>query len=89
MKGFCLEPQDQYMDVLHEVYKLKEFQALQYHPHLVGLFARHVEGDHYPSSEIDWTRDLSATRRIHDPTAPGLYSHPRERQDLKLRRGFP
>ena len=38
MNGFCLEPQDAYMDVLHEVYKLKEFHALQHHPHLVGLF---------------------------------------------------
>jgi len=38
INAFCLEPQDQYMDVLHRVYELKEFHALQHHLKLVGLF---------------------------------------------------
>ena len=37
---FCVEPQDAYMDVLLEVYRLRSFHALQQHPNLLRLLER-------------------------------------------------
>ena len=37
---FCVEPQSDYMEVYHRLYRLPEFHELQHHLHLVGLFER-------------------------------------------------
>lgn len=38
--GFCVEPQPQYMEIYHRLYKLQAFHAIQHHPNLIGLFER-------------------------------------------------
>ena len=48
--AFCVEPKDAYMDVLHEVYRLRSFHALQQHPNLLRFLERMFLGG--PSSPI-------------------------------------
>lgn len=40
LSGFCVEPQPQYMQVYHRMYKLQAFHAVQHHPNLISLFER-------------------------------------------------
>jgi hypothetical protein len=40
LDGFCVEPRPEYMGVYYHMYKLREFQALQHHPNLIGVMER-------------------------------------------------
>ncbi len=40
LSGFCVEPEPEYMQKYHAMYKLPEFHAIQHHPNLVGLVER-------------------------------------------------
>ncbi len=50
--AFCVEPQDAYMDVLLEVYRLRSFHALQQHPNLLGLLERMLGGPIVPHPRL-------------------------------------
>ncbi len=45
LSAFCAEPQDEYMAVMHQVYRLPEFWALPLHTKMTGLFERLLGGD--------------------------------------------
>ena len=51
-KAFCVEPQDAYMDVLAEVYRLRSFHALQQHPDLLRLLERILGGSVIPHPRL-------------------------------------
>ncbi len=40
LSAFCAEPQEVYMDVMHQVYKLPEFWTIPLHPNVIDLFER-------------------------------------------------
>ncbi len=52
LNGFCLEPQDRYMAVMHRVYALPEYHAIAYHPNLVDLFERVLGEDILPHGMV-------------------------------------
>ena len=51
-RTFCVEPQDAYMDVLHEVYQLRSFHALQQHPQLLRLLEHMLGGAVIPHPRL-------------------------------------
>jgi len=50
--AFYVEPQDAYMDVLHEVYRLRSFHALQQHPNLLRFLERMLGGGVIPHPRL-------------------------------------
>ena len=50
--AFCVEPQDAYMDVLHEVCRLRSSHALQQHPNLLRLLERMLGGPVIPHPRL-------------------------------------
>ena len=42
LNGFCVEPEPEYMQKYHAMYKLPEFHAIQHHPNLMGIIGRTI-----------------------------------------------
>ncbi|NKB71890.1 MAG: phytanoyl-CoA dioxygenase [Candidatus Latescibacteria bacterium] len=52
LDGFCVEPEADYMNVYHHMYKIPGFHALQHRPELLGLLERMLGGDILPHARI-------------------------------------
>ncbi len=52
LNGFCVEPEPEYMQKYHAMYKLPAFHAIQHHPNLMGLFERMFEERVLPHPRI-------------------------------------
>ena len=52
LRGFCVEPEPQYMDVYHRMYCDPRFHRLQHHPRLVGLLGRMLDGPVLPHPRL-------------------------------------
>ena len=52
LDGFCVEPEPEYMDVYHRMYKILAFHTLQHHPNLVGLLQHMLDEPVLPHPRI-------------------------------------
>lgn len=53
MSGFCVEPQEAYMDVMYRVYReLPEFHAIQHHPALINMLKSMLGDEILPHARI-------------------------------------
>ena len=52
LRGFCVEPTPEYMDVYARMYALPDFHAIQHHPILIDLFERMTGEEIMPHPRI-------------------------------------
>jgi hypothetical protein len=52
LRGFCVDPEPRYLEVLRRINRLESYHALKHHPRLLGLFERMLGAPVFPHPRV-------------------------------------